>query len=170
MMNAKQLFSIALVALVLMFDSTAFAQSKATVLTGAELTRIVPPGFYYEGQSAPTQMRNGCAARTGEKQHIVAALVDTSGYSSEVRARYEGFLIVDAPMEIGGEKLAVGAYGFGFTDNGKFNVFDVGGNPVLSVAATNDKDLRRPRPLMLMNNADNLRLYGGRDFVVVKSR
>ncbi len=28
------------------------------ILSGAQLARIVPPGFYFEGQSAPTQMRN----------------------------------------------------------------------------------------------------------------
>lgn len=151
--------------------SSAFAQTQTpTVLTNAQLTRIVPSGFYFEGQSAPTQPRNSAAAKFGDKQHFVAAIVDTSGYSSEVRAKYEGFLIVDAPVEIGGENLLIGAYGFGFTDDNKFNVFDVGGNPVLSVAADTDKKLRRPRPLMLMNQSDGLRFYSGRSFVSVKSR
>jgi len=27
--------------------------------------RVVPPGFYFQGQSAPTQMRNAAAARLG---------------------------------------------------------------------------------------------------------
>lgn len=142
-------------------------QTSVKVLTGAELTRVVPPGFYFEGQSAPTQMRNAAAARLGEKRLVVAGLVDTSGYSSEIRAKYEGFLITDSRIEIGGEQLATGAYGFGFSDDGKLNVFDIGGNRVLSVAARSDKDLRRPRPLMLTNAADGLRLYSGRDYAVI---
>jgi hypothetical protein len=143
------------------------AQEKAVILNGAELTRVVPTGFYFEGQSAPTQMRNAVAARFGEKRHVVAGLVDTSGYSSEIRARYEGFLITDFAVRIGGRELDTGAYGFGFTNDGKLNVFDVSGKQVLSVAASTDKDLRRPRPLVMIGATDGLRLYAGRSYVVV---
>jgi hypothetical protein len=146
----------------------AFGQNKAVVLTGAELTRVVPPGFYFEGQSAPTQIRNAAAARFGQKRHVIVGLVDTSGYSSEIRAKYEGFLITDSPIQIGGRALATGAYGFGFTDDGKLNIFDVGGRQILSVPAETDKDLRRPRPLMLQSAADGLRFYAGRSFAVIK--
>jgi hypothetical protein len=146
------------------------AQEKAIVLTGADLTRIVPTGFYFEGQSAPTQMRNGAAARFGEKRHIIAGLVDTSGYSSDIRAKYEGFLITDSSIRIGGEQLETGAYGFGFTDDGRLNIFDVSGKRVLSVAAPNDRDLRRPRPLMMVSAADGLRLYARRSYVVIKTK
>nr|MDQ5838091.1 hypothetical protein [Acidobacteriota bacterium] len=36
-----------------------------TVLQGAALTHVVPTGFYFEGQSAPTQMRNTAAVQWG---------------------------------------------------------------------------------------------------------
>lgn len=159
-------------ALILAFASLAPAavsaqQNSIKLLTGAELTRVVPPGFYFEGQSAPTQMRNASAARLGEKRYVIAGLVDTSGYSSEIRAKYEGFLITDSRIEIGGRELTTGAYGFGFSDDGKLNIFDIGGNRILSVAAQNDKNLRRPRPLMLISAADGLRLYSGRDYAII---
>lgn len=146
------------------------AQEKAIVLTGADLTRTVPTGFYFEGQSAPTQMRNSASARFGEKRHVIAGLVDTSGYSSDIRAKYEGFLITDSNIRIGGEELETGAYGFGFTDNGRLNIFDVSGKQVLSVAAASDKDLRRPRPLMMVGAADGLRLYSRRSYVVIRTK
>ena len=142
-------------------------QSSVKLLTGAELTRVVPTGFYFEGQSAPTQMRNAAAARLGEKRLVIAGLVDTSGYSSEIRAKYEGFLITDSRIEIGGQPLGTGAYGFGFSDDGKLNIFDIGGNRILSVAAQKDNNERRPRPLMLMNATNGLRLYSGRDYAVI---
>ena len=145
-------------------------QKSVTVLTGAELTRVVPTGFYFESQSAPTQMRNAAAARLGERRQVIAGIVDTSGYSTEIRAKYEGFLITDSRIEIGGQELGTGAYGFGFSDDGKLNIFDIGGNRILSVGAYNDKDLRRPRPLMLMNAADGLRLYSGRNYVVISAK
>ena len=157
-----------LLALAMLAPVAIAAQQKpVAVLTGAELTRVVPPGFYFEGQSAPTQMRNAAAARLGEKRYIIAGMVDTSGYSSEIRAKYEGFLITDSRIEIGGQELATGAYGFGFSDDGKLNIFDIGGNRILSVTSQNDKNLRLPRPLMLMSAVDGLRLYSGRDYAVI---
>src|SRR5688500_3952014 len=109
--------------LLLLFTSTAFvvAAQDATpvVLGGAQLARVVPPGFYFEGQSAPTQMRNAAAARFGAKRHVIAGMVDTSGYSADIRAKYEGFFITDSPITIGGAQLGAGAYGFGFTDDNR---------------------------------------------------
>ena len=60
------------------------AQEGAKILTGAELTRIVPTGFYFQGLSAPTQMRNSAAARFGTDRYVISGLVDTSGYSADV--------------------------------------------------------------------------------------
>ena len=65
--------------------NTATAQDAPVILTGAQLTRVVPQGFYFEGQSAPTQVRNAAAARIGSNRHIIAGMVDTSGYSADIR-------------------------------------------------------------------------------------
>jgi hypothetical protein len=147
------------------------AQSDAPViLSGAQLARIVPPGFFFEGQSAPTQMRNAAAARFGTRQHVVAGMVDISGYSADVRSRYEGFLIVDTPVNIDGQELATGAYGFGFTEGNKFSVSDVGGNLIFSVGTEPDRNLRRPRPLMMTRGAGGVRLYSGRRYVTISLR
>jgi hypothetical protein len=145
------------------------AGNAPVILSGAELTRVIPPGFYFEGQSAPTQVRNAAAARFGTK-HVIAGLVDTSGYSSEIRAKYEGFIITDEAVEIGTGVLGAGAYGFGFTSAGQLNIFDVGGKPVLTVPATNDAAQPRPRPLMMTAERDGLRLYAGRNYVVIAKR
>jgi hypothetical protein len=162
--------SALILSVVLLSTVSIIAQEKATILAGADLNRVVPTGFYFEGQSAPTQMRNAAAARFGTNRHVIAGLVDTSGYSSDIRAKYEGFLITDSSVRIGGKELETGAYGFGFTDDGRLNVFDVSGKQVLSIAATNDKDLRRPRPLMMTNAAGGVRLYSRRSYVVVSAR
>lgn len=161
---------LAVICAALCATPAAAQRGTAVILEGPQLTRVVPPGFYFEGQSAPTQMRNSAAARFGEKHHVIAGMVDTSGYSSEVRAKYVGFFITDAAIRVGDAELGAGAYGFGFTDNGKFNLFDVGGNPLLSVAATNDRTLRRPRPLMMTKAADGVRLYNGRSYVTIAAR
>src|SRR2546423_15557940 len=72
------------------------AQDKPVVLAGAQLTRVVPTSFYFEGQSAPTQVRNTAAARFGANRHLIAGMGDTSCYSSGLRAQYGGFLINDS--------------------------------------------------------------------------
>jgi hypothetical protein len=149
--------------------SAAFAQDTPVILSGRQLTSVVPPGFYFEGLSAPTQMRNSAAARLGAKRHVIAGLVDTSGYSADVREKYEGFFITDSPIEVGDADLGAGAYGFGFAD-GNFNVFDVGGKALFSVKTTKDAALRRPRPLMMTLEGNRVRLYSGKDYVVIEAR
>lgn len=149
---------------------TVLAQSDGAVLAGAELTRVVPTSYYFQGQSAPTQMRNSAAARFGKDRFVIAGMVDTSGYSAEIRARYQGFFITDSAITIGGESLTTGAYGFGFSNDGKLNILDLAGNQVLSVATTNDKALKRPRPLMMSQDGTNVRLYAGRDYVVIAAK
>ena len=132
----RLLAGMALGVMVLVAPATAMAQDSVKVLAGAELNRIVPPGFYFQGQSAPTQMRNSAAALVGSKRYVIVGLVDTTGYAAEVRARYEGFFITDSPISINGSRLEVGAYGFGFTNDGKLNILDLTAKDILSVAAT----------------------------------
>ena len=148
----------------------AVAQQSFTILTGAELTRVVPPGFYFGGLNAPTQMRNAAAARFGDKRYVVAGLVDTAGYAADVRAKYEGFFITDSPIRINGNDLAVGAYGFGFSDDGKMQVLDLAGNAVLSASTTKDAELKRPRPLMMFASGEGLRFYNGKDYVTITAK
>jgi hypothetical protein len=146
------------------------AQASATVLTGAELTRVVPPGFYFQGLSAPTQMRNSAAARFGSKRYVVAGMVDTSGYAADVRAKYQGFFITDSPIKINDTELGTGAYGFGFGDDGKMQILDLAGEQIFSVSTTKDTALRRPRPLMMTKSGDGVRLYSGKDYVTITAK
>ena len=150
--------------------SVATAQETATVLTEKDSAKVVPSSFYFEGQSASTQMRNSAAARFGTKRYVIAGLVDTSGYSSGVREKYQGLLITDSPITVGGMQLGTGAYGFGFSDDSKFNVFDVGGNLVLSTSAAKDATMKRPRPLMMTVEGVELRLYAGRNYTVIAAK
>jgi hypothetical protein len=145
-------------------------QDSVVVLTGAELTRIVPPGFYFQGLSAATQMRNAAAARFGDKRYVIAGLVDTSGYAADVRAKYEGFFITDSPIKINGTDLAIGAYGFGHGNEGKIQILDLAGKPVLSINTTKDNELKRPRPLMMIKSNDGVRLYSGKEYVTITAR
>lgn len=166
----KTLIAALTIVVVASIAGPALGQLPSSILTGAELTRIVPAGFYFQGQSAPTQMRNSAAVRFGTNRFVIVGMVDTSGYSAEIRARYEGFFITDSPITVGGEALATGAYGFGFSSDGKLNIIDLANNEVLSVATTKDNAMRRPRPLTMMMDGNNVRLYRGRDYVVIAAK
>lgn len=145
----------------------AAVQDRAVILTGAELSRVVPPGFYFQGLSAPTQIRNAAAARFGTNRYVIAGLIDTAGYAADVRAKYEGFFITDSPITINGSELGTGAFGFGFSDGGKLNILDLAGNQVLSVSTTKDSTLKRPRPLTMIKSGNDIRLYSGKDYAVI---
>ena len=143
------------------------AQNSFEVLNEAEKAKVVPASFYFAGQSAPTQIRNAAAARIGKDRFVVAGMVDTSGYSSEIAAKYEGFLITDSPVSIGGKTLGAGAYGFGFSSDGKVNILDLGSNPVLSAVTQNDSEMKRPRPLQMVSEPRGIRLYKGKNYVLI---
>ena len=168
MKNLLKLLSVALALLAITVSAT--AQDRATILTGTELTRVVPTSFYFQGLSAQTQMRNSAATRFGTTRFVIAGLVDTSGYSADIREKYVGFLITDSEITLNGTSLPAGAYGFGFGTEGKLTVMDVGGKDLLSVDITNDKALRRPRPLMMAADPGGVRLYNGRNYVVIAAK
>ncbi len=166
----RSLTLFALIAALLLAAGSAVAQEQATILAGAELTRVVPTGFYFQGLSAPTQMRNAAAVRFGKDRYVISGLVDTSGYSADVRAKYVGFLITDSPITLNGEALQPGAYGFGFANEGKLTVLDLAGKDLMSVSITNDKDLKRPRPLTMAADPKGVRLYNGKNYIVIAAQ
>lgn len=159
-----------LLSFVCSFTTYVVAQDQVTVLTGAELPRVVPTSFYFQGLSAPTQMRNSAAARFGAKRFVIAGMVDTSGYAADVRAKYEGFFITDSAVEINDHDLGIGAYGFGFSNDGKMQILDLAGDQVLQVSTAKDPSLRRPRPLMMTKSGNGVRLYSGRDYVTIEAK
>ena len=154
-----------------MASVSAVSAQKSQVLAGDALKRVIPSSFYFAGQSAETQMRNTAAAKFGENHFVLAGLVDTSGYSTEISGKYEGFFITDGSVKIGDKELASGAYGFGFSKEGKVNFFDLSSKEILSVATMTDDAMKRPRPLMMSAQGDKgVRFYKGKLYVVVSPK
>lgn len=158
--------------LLCVFSLNLFAQTnpQKEILIGENLKRIVPSDFYFAGQSAPTQLRNSSAVRFGKDRYVIVGLVDTSGYSTEISGKYEGFLITDSPILVGGKELNTGAYGFGFSKDGKINIFDLGSKQIFSAETTNDAKLKRPRPLMMVDDSNGIKLYKERSYVIISAK
>ncbi len=143
------------------------AQSGATVLKPAEIEKLLPEKVFYRGQSATTQPRNSGGVKFADGYFVLATMVDTSGYSTGVQAKYAAYFIAEVPIKVGGQSLPAGAYGIGFIADNKFVVTDVGGHDVLCVDSADDAALKRPMPLQVVADpAGGFRLYSGRKYVV----
>lgn len=157
--------------LVLAFTAaTTLAQQQASkhMLSREELNKAIPADFFFRGQKATVQVRNSVGFQLADSKMTLAALVDASGYSTTVQQKYQGMLITENKLNVGGSEVAPGQYGFGFTADGKFVVMDVANNDLLSVPFQNDQEMKRPVPLQLIQDGDGYKLYAGRKWVSIK--
>jgi hypothetical protein len=156
-------------ALALAFVATplgALAQSHGTVLKAAEARKLLPASVYYKGQSATTQLRNSGGVKFPDGYYVLATLVDNSGYSSDIAAKYQAYFITEVSLHIGGKTLPAGIYGVGFIGGHKFVVTDVGAHELLTATYATDAAIKRPLPLqVLADPAGGYRLYSGRNWV-----
>ena len=158
----------AMAAVIMVVPAGAKAQAGETVLKQAEIEKLLPEKVYYKGQSATTQLRNSGGVKFANGSYLLTTLVDTSGYSTGIQAKYQAYFITEEPIKIGGQKLAAGIYGIGFVDGDKLLVTDVGAHDVLTVSTGNDAGLARPRPLQVVADAaGGYRIYAGRRYVTV---
>jgi hypothetical protein len=143
------------------------AQGGDTILKPADLAKVLPATVFYRGQSATTQVRNSGGVKFDDGYFVMASLVDTSGYSTGVAAKYQAYFINEVPIKIGGQKLAPGAYGIGFIAGSKFIVTDIGAHDLFTVSSSADAAMKRPMPLQVLPDpAHGFRLYSGRQYVV----
>ena len=144
------------------------AQAGDTILKPADTQKLLPASVYYKAQSAPTQLRNSTGVKFADGFYLLATMVDTSGYSSDVAAKYQAYFITEIPIKIGGQSLPAGVYGVGFVDGSKFIVTDVGAHDVMTASSATDEGLKRPMPLQIIADpTGGFRLYGGRKYVVL---
>ncbi len=168
MLNGLRKFGMGLAAVAMAAGLSAGAVAQAaggTVLTAAETTKLLPASVWFKGQSATTQLRNSGGVKFADGMFVLATLVDTSGYSSDVQEKYQAYFITEVPIKIEGHELAAGIYGVGFIAGDKFNVLDVGGHELFTVSSHKDAALKRPMPLKVTAAEGGFRLYVGRNYV-----
>jgi hypothetical protein len=166
MKNVRAIMLGSAIALIL---GSGFAQQVSKHLLSAdELKKAVPTEYFYDGQKAPTQLRNSVGFQLANGKMTIAALVDASGYSTAVQQKYQGMLITEGKLNIGGSELPPGQYGFGFAADGKFVVMNVANQDVLSVAYQTEADLKRAVPLKMIVDGEGFKLYAGKKWVAVR--
>jgi hypothetical protein len=165
MKNLRLAAASSLVALLL---TSVLAQKTAQhLLSSEELKKVIPVEFFFRGQKAPTQLRNAAGFQTANDKVTFGALVDASGYSTAIQQKYQGMLITESKLNIGGSELSPGEYGFGFTAD-KFVVMNVASEDTLSVAYQTDAESKRAVPLKLVEDGTGYKLYAGKKWVSVK--
>jgi hypothetical protein len=112
------------------------AEGKETILKAADITpKLFPERVYFRGQTAPAQLRNTGGVHFADDLYVLAGLVDSSGYSTGIREKYQAYLLNEVTLEIGGQTLKPGAYGIGFLTGGKFVVMDLGANDLFQITS-----------------------------------
>jgi hypothetical protein len=159
--------ALAVGALVALAPAPVQAQEK---LSGKAFDSACVKDFYLEGNAIPTQKRNTVVLRGADGKRMVFGLLDTTGYSAEIQAKYAGMMIVERKTTVGGVAVPTGAYGFGLQKPtpaegpGKLMVYDVGGAKLGEATAQYDAALAQPVPLQVANG----RLYVGRHWVEIQ--
>jgi hypothetical protein len=173
---STMLVSLACLAIPVSYVVTASAARQEETKTDAVLKaadvspKIFPETVFYAGKVAPVQMRNTGGLHFADGPYVVAGLVDTAGYATGLKEKYQGYLLTEVSLEINGQPLKAGAYGIGFLADSKFIVSDVGGHNLLEIAGQRDTVLKRATPLQVVAapEAGAYRLYLGRNFVTIK--
>lgn len=100
-------FLIALLTPVAWAQKTAWRQA-----TNTELAALLPSRAPVEKEHIETEMRTASGITDGKGRFIAGVVLITAGYSAE--GKYSHYLLVQAPIRIGGISLAPGEYIFGW--------------------------------------------------------
>ena len=156
--------------LCLIFAVTAAATPAhgQTLLTAPEAAKLLPETVFFRGQVAGVQGRNSGGLKLADGMLVLCALVDTSGYSTAVQQKYQGYFITEVALDINGQTLKPGAYGMGFIEGSKFIVMDLGAHDLFTASGNRDAALKRPTPLQVLADTTpgHYRLYINRNYVV----
>jgi hypothetical protein len=168
-------FSV-IVCLLAVWPNTVRAQGGFEPVAGDAFNRAVPTDFYLVGEHIPVEKRNATVLKNAAGKRVVLGLIDTSGYSSQIKQKYTGMLITETKLSVCGNTIGVGSYGFGLdrpapTSNAdaQFRIYDQAGVKVGECAAKKDDSVKQPRPLAVTTaKAGPAKLYLGKYFVEIK--
>ena len=147
-------------------NAAAASAGEPVILSRDQSGALMPSTVFFKGQTAPIQARNSSGLRLPGNRLVLLALVDSSGYASDMQETYQAYLLTEVPLRFGDQTLQPGAYGVGFVKDTGFTCLDLGGQAVLTTASQRDASLPRPVPLQILPGASGkFRLYAGRNYV-----
>jgi hypothetical protein len=175
----KRIHSLALLVLTLallaVWPASARAQGEFSTVTGKEFDSAMPKDFYLEGNAIPTEKRNAAMLKTANGARLLFALLDTAGYSSQIKQKYIGMIIAEKKLSVCSISVGIGSYGFGLdrppaasSQDAKFFVYNQAGEKVGECASKKDSSVKMPKPLAVEAGKEGAKLYLGRYWVEVK--
>lgn len=172
MLPAKSCLNVLLCAVLLLSlpgnVRAATNNSSPGILKAPDMANLMPATVFFRGQVASVQARNSGGVKLADGMLVLCALVDTSGYSTAVQQKYQGYFITEVALDVNGQTLKPGAYGVGFVEGNKFLVMDLGAHDLLTITGVHDTELKRPTPLQVLADTEpnRYRLYINRNYVV----
>ncbi len=85
--------------------------------TDAELASLLPARAPVEKEHIETELRTASGIVDGSGRYIAGVVLITAGYSAD--GKYSHYLVVQAPVRVGGIELKPGEYAFGYTHAGE---------------------------------------------------
>jgi hypothetical protein len=154
----------------------AFAQGAFEQMSGKAFESAIPNDFYLEGNRIPVEKRNAVLLKTPAGARLILALIDTTGYSSQIKQKYIGMAITEGTVSVCNVPLSVGSYGFGLvkpaatsSEDAKFYLYNQAGETVGECAAKKDSAVKQPKPLnVVLSKEAGARLYLGRYVLELK--
>lgn len=141
---------------VIAMPNNARAQGSFEPVTGKAFDSAMPKDFYLEGNAIPTEKRNAALLKTPAGARVLLALIDTAGYSSQIKQKYMGMVITEGKISVCGTSVDIGSYGFGLDkpaatskDDARFHLYNQAGVEVASCAAPLDSTLKIAKPLQV---------------------
>jgi len=167
---------LAALAILIASPRSACAQGAFQQLSGKAFESAIPNDFYLEGNRIPVEHRNAVLLKTPGGARLVLALIDTSGYSSQIKQKYTGMVITEGAVSVCSVALSVGSYGFGLekpaatsNEDAKFHLYNQAGETVGDCSAQKDSAVKQPKPLnVVVSKEGEARLYLGRYFLELK--
>jgi hypothetical protein len=154
--------------LLLLVCGGAAAQGRFEIVGGRPFDSAFVKDFYLEGNSIPTERRNAALIKTPTGARVEFALLDTSGYSSQIQQKYSGMIISEGEISVGGVRLSVGSFGFGLKmphppdkADAQVSFYDQAGKKIGQCTATRESAIKAPRPLQITMSGGGARLYLG---------
>jgi hypothetical protein len=166
-------FSV-MVCMLAVCSNSAFAQGGFEVVTGEAVTKAVPNDFYLEGNRIPVEKRNAALLKNGKGARVVVGLIDTAGYSSQIKQKYIGMLITETKISVCGTSLDVGSYGFGLerpaatsSADAQFKIYNQAGEKLGECASKKDDSIKVAKPLAVVKG-DPAKLELGKYVIEIK--
>ena len=85
--------------------------------TDAELASLLPARAPVEKEHIETELRTASGIVDSSGRYIAGVVLITAGYSAD--GKYSHYLVVQAPVRVGGIALKTGEYAFGYTHAGE---------------------------------------------------